>query len=110
MVLEAVYQESLEHELSLRGIPYLTQHPIKLTYKGHALRQSYIPDFICYEKLILEIKAHKHLLDEHRAQLINYLKATSYTLGILINFGSPERLKFERLANSPEYSCYSRYS
>jgi GxxExxY protein len=98
--LEPVYQECLEKELVLQGIPFEAQVPLKLFYKGDPLKQSYIPDFICYGKIILEIKAVKKLTDEHRAQLLNYLKATGLELGFLINFGHHPGIEIERIALS----------
>src|SRR5207302_636075 len=90
--LEAVYQECLEIELSARDIPFVPQGPLTLSYKGNVLKQSYEPDFICYSKIILEIKALSELADGHRAQVHNYLKATGYRLGMLVNFGHYPKL------------------
>lgn len=98
--LEPVYQECLEKELARQDIPFETQVPLKLFYKGDPLKQGYVPDFICYETIILEIKAVKKLTDEHRAQLINYLKATGLKLGFLINFGHHPGIEIERIALS----------
>src|ERR1041385_3802857 len=74
--VEAVYQECLELELGFRSIPHASQSALRLSYKGVELKQRYIPDFLCYGKILLELKAAKHLADEHRAQVLNYLKAT----------------------------------
>jgi len=98
--LEPVYQECLEKELALQRIPFEAQASLKLFYKGAPLKQSYVPDFICYGKIILEIKAVKKLTDEHRAQLLNYLKATGMKLGFLINFGHHPGIEIERIALS----------
>ena len=95
--LEAVYQEALEIELALRGIPFRPQAELGLVYKGRALKQIYQPDFICYEKIILEIKAASDLDDGHRAQVHNYLKATGHRLGLLVNFGHYPRLQYQRI-------------
>ncbi len=84
--LEKVYQESLEKEFLLRGIPYEREKRIFLNYKGDRLKQSYIADFICYDKIIVECKAVAELLDIHKIQLLNYLTATNLRLGFLINF------------------------
>src|SRR3954453_18869329 len=73
--LEAVYQECLEIELGLQDIPFVPQADLSLTYKGRPLKQKYQPDFICFGKIIVEIKAVSQLADEHRAQLHNDLKA-----------------------------------
>jgi len=98
--LEPVYQECLEKELARQDIPFAAQVPLKLFYKGDPLKQGYVPDFICCGKIILEIKAVKKLTDEHRAQLINYLKATGIKLGFLINFGHHPGIEIERIALS----------
>ena len=95
--LEAVYQECLELELGMRGIPFQPQAELELAYKGRNLKQHYYPDFLCFGKIILEIKAVSDLADEHRAQLHNYLKATGCRLGLLVNFGHAGRLQYERI-------------
>jgi len=95
--LEPVYQECLEIELRSQGIPFLAQRPLALNYKGVALRSVYQPDFICYDKIVLEIKAIKEVTDEHRAQVLNYLKATGLTLGLLVNFGHYPKAEIERI-------------
>jgi GxxExxY protein len=96
--LEAVYQECLERELSTRGIPFVAQPDLTLAYKGKPLRQTYKPDFICFGKIILELKAVKETGAEHKAQVINYLKATGIKLGLLINFGTHPKVAIARLA------------
>jgi GxxExxY protein len=85
--LEAVYQECLEREFIKRGIPFIAQPELGLCYKGESLRQTYIPDFICHESIIVELKALAVITGEHRAQVMNYLKATGMRLGLLANFG-----------------------
>jgi GxxExxY protein len=97
--LEDVYQECLEIELCLQGIDFKARHPLKLEYKGRPLQKRYIPDFICFGEIIVEIKAVKEITDEHRAQLQNYLKATGYKLGLLINFGHYPKVQIERIVN-----------
>jgi len=94
-----VYQECLEIEFGLKEISFEAQIPLKLTYKGKALKRCYIPDFIINGQVILEIKAVRELTDEHRAQLQNYLKATGYKLGLLVNFGHYPQIQIERIAN-----------
>ena len=84
--LEAVYQEALEMELVLRGIPFKAQAEIEIKYKGKLLKQTYRADVLCYDKIILELKAVKTLLPEHEAQLQNYLRATGMKVGLLVNF------------------------
>ena len=97
--LEPVYHECLEIEFNLQGIPFLSKPPQTLQYRGRTLVQTFTPDFICYDKIILEIKAVSTLVDEHRAQLLNYLSATGSELGLLSNFGHYPRLEHERLVN-----------
>ena len=94
--LEAVYQECLAKEFGCRNIQYVPQPLLKLKYKGEELSQVYKPDFICYEQVIIEIKAVKEIAPQHRAQIINYLKATGIKLGLLINFGSHPKVQIER--------------
>jgi GxxExxY protein len=95
--LESVYQECLEHEFKTRNIPFLAQPLLELSYKGLTLKQVYRPDFICYNEIIIELKAVSVLLDEHKSQVLNYLKATKLRLGLLINFGHHKLLEYERL-------------
>jgi GxxExxY protein len=95
--LEAVYQECLELEFGLQGIPFQPQVRLALAYKGHGLKQQYIPDFACFGKIILEIKAVSQLNDEHRAQVHNCLRATGYKLGLLVNFGHYPGVEHERI-------------
>lgn len=94
--LEPVYQECLEKELRIQEIPFQAQQELRLEYKGERLNQSYKPDFICYDKIIVELKAVKNLTDEHRAQLMNYLKATKMQLGLLVNFSHYPEAEIER--------------
>ena len=94
---EAVYQECLEIEFEIQGILFVPQTELKLAYKGRQLVQIYRPDFVLYDKIILEIKAVSALADEHRAQLHNYLKATGYRVGLLVNFGHYPKVEHERI-------------
>ncbi len=96
--LESVYQECIEKELKLRGIPFFSQQELKLIYKGEQLQQTYKPDLICYGQIIIELKAVKEILPEHKAQLINYLKSTGMKLGLLVNFGDYPKASITRLA------------
>jgi len=96
--LESVYQECLELELLDQGIPFAAQQKLQLAYKGRPLKQTYEPDFTCFGKVILEIKAVSKLTDEHRAQVQNYLRATGHRLGLLVNFGHYPRVESERIA------------
>jgi GxxExxY protein len=107
--LEAVYQECLSMEFSDQGISFVDQPHLKLKYKTRPLRQAYQPDFLCYDEIVLELKAVDHLADEHRAQTINYLKATGKRLAILVNFGHYPKLEYERFVQEP-HSCDSRDS
>ena len=95
--LEAVYQECLALEFNDQSIPFVEQHELNLRYKTHRLKAVYIPDFICCEKIIVEIKALKELTDIHRAQVHNYPKATRFKLGLLVNFGEHPKVVYERI-------------
>ena len=95
--VEPVYQECLERELTICAIPFRAQVEVVIRYKERELKQKYIPDFMCFEKMIVEIKAVKNLCDEHRAQLHNYLRATGLRLGLLVNFGHYPMLEYERI-------------
>jgi GxxExxY protein len=86
--LEAVYQEALEREFIYQSIPYKREVRLRIKYRGEPLSKEYQADFICFDKIILEIKALPELTTKHEAQVINYLKATGLKLGLLINFGS----------------------
>lgn len=94
--LEAVYQEALEIELQRQGIPYEREKELKIYYDGIELKQTYRTDFVCYDKIIIELKAVSCLDDSHRSQVYNYLRATEFKLGILINFGHSGELEWER--------------
>jgi GxxExxY protein len=95
--LEAVYQECLEIELGIQKIPFASQKTLSIEYKGIPLKNRYIPDFICFDKIILEIKSVVALSDEHKAQVHNYLKATEHKLGLLVNFGHYPKLEYVRI-------------
>ncbi|NOX66398.1 MAG: GxxExxY protein [Chlorobi bacterium] len=94
--LEAVYQEALAIEFEKRSIPFDQEKKLEITYKGQLLSKYYEADFICYDKIIVETKALEELIGKHEAQVLNYLKATGFKLGLLINFGS-ESLDYRRL-------------
>ena len=94
--LEAVYQEALEIELEKRNIPYEKEKELEIYYDGIKLGKKYIADFVCYDKIILELKAQEKLTMEHQYQVLNYLNITQNKLGLLINFGESP-LKFKRL-------------
>ena len=94
--VESVYQEALEMEFQKRKIPYEREKDIDLFYEGALMRVKFRPDFICYGKIIVELKAVQQLDDMNRVQVYNYLKATQYRLGWLLNFGSHDGLEMER--------------
>lgn len=98
--LEPVYQECLEIEFDYLKLPAVAEPPLVIRYRGHELRRTYNPDFICFGKIILEIKAVPDLTDAFRAQVLNYLNATGFELGLLVNFGHHPRLEYERIANT----------
>ncbi|MBL8046672.1 MAG: GxxExxY protein [Anaerolineales bacterium] len=94
---EAVYDEPLRIEFAQRNIPFEAQKRLIVYYKGLTLQKTYIPDFVCYEKIVVEIKALDNLTQREMAQLLNYLKATGLRLGLLINFGSTGKLEWKRV-------------
>ena len=94
--LEAVYQEALAREFKMQEMPYKQQQVIEIMYKGKPLGKKYQPDFVCYNEIIVEIKALSGLTGNEEAQLINYLKATGFEIGLLINFGT-KSLEYKRL-------------
>ncbi len=94
--LEPVYQEALALEFNLRNIPFEKEKSLPISYKGYRLTKKYIADFICYDSIIIELKALSSLTSAHESQVVNYLKATGFKLGLLINFGVSS-LKYKRL-------------
>ena len=97
--LEAVYQEALELEFASAGIPYRREVRLPIYYNGILLKKEYYADFVCYDKIILELKAVSELTKVHKSQVKNYLKASGYQLGILANFGNAS-LETARICNS----------
>ena len=95
--LELVYQEALEKEFLLRGIPFEREKLLTISYKGEKLKQTYKADFVCYGKIIVELKAVSELTDAHRSQVYNYLHATGFQLGIILNFGFANGIERERI-------------
>ena len=95
--LEAAYQEALEIEFARRGIPFVREMPLVIYFTGIPLRTRYDADFFCYDSIIVELKAVSGITDEHRAQVHNYLKASSFRLGLLVNFGKAKELQYERI-------------
>lgn len=94
--LEAVYQEALGLELRELNIPFRKEALLNLEYKGKPLDKKYIADFICYDELIVELKAVDELSSKHTAQVLNYLKATKLKVGLLLNFGAT-KLQYKRV-------------
>lgn len=97
--LESVYQEAMEIELSARNIPFGPQQEMYIQYKGQILNKYYVADFICYDKIVVELKALDQLTGKAQAQVINYLKASDMRVGVLINFGGKGRLEWQRFVN-----------
>ena len=95
--LEVVYQECLELELSTRHIPFSAHPQLNISYCGNRLKQFYVPDFICFDKIIIELKAVKALAAEHMAQVRNYLKATGLKFGFLVNFCHFPGVEYKRI-------------
>ena len=108
--LEPVYQEALAIEFNLQGIPYKKEVKLEITYKGHKLDKEYYADFICYDSIIVELKAVARLVNSHKAQVINYLSAINKNVGLLVNFGESS-LKWQRISSfkakvvRPEQIC-----
>lgn len=95
--LEAVYQECLAIEFAARDVPFQATPQLTVTYKGQKLRQAYVPDFLCFDQIIVELKAASEIAPGHRAQLLNYLRATGLRVGLLVNFRPSGRAQVERL-------------
>lgn len=94
--LEEVYQNALETELELRKIPFAAKKPLHIFYKSHDCGL-YAPDVICYNKIILELKSVESLHDRHQAQLMNYLRATGFRVGLLVNFNAYPKVDIRRI-------------
>ncbi|MEZ4833659.1 MAG: GxxExxY protein [Caldilineaceae bacterium] len=95
--LEAVYLEALARECQARNIPFEPQKPLQIRYKGQLLAKSYIADLVCYDAIIVELKAMEHLTNREQGQVLNYLKASGLRVGLLINFGSIGKLEWQKL-------------
>ena len=100
--LEGVYQEAFYREFDERGIPFRRQVDVPVFYKGKKLQTSYRTDFVCYESIVVELKAISKLGDLELAQVLNYLRATDFHKALLFNFGA-KSLEHRRLVISPEY-------
>ena len=94
--LEPVYQEALEEEFKIQGIPYVREKLLPVMYKGKQLKKEYYADFVCYDDIIVELKAVSVLSKPHKAQVLNYLNAANKEIGLLINFGET-KLKWKRI-------------
>jgi len=94
--LEPVYQEALSIEFEKQTMPFEKEKQLRIKYKDTYLEKFYMADFVCYEKIIVECKALKQLLPEHESQVLNYLNATGFRLGLLLNFGTT-RLEVKRI-------------
>lgn len=94
--LEPVYQEAMEIECASRKIPFVPQQILQVHYKQHILKKEYVADMVCFEKIIVEFKALDRLAGRESSQVINYLKATGYKVGVLMNFGSDTKLEWKR--------------
>lgn len=97
--LEAVYQEAMEIELKESCVPFEAQKRIQIQYKDRTLQKEYVADFLCYDRIIVEIKSIKKITELEEAQLLNYLNATKLPLGLIVNFGAPQ-LEWKRYANT----------
>jgi len=97
---EPIYQECLAIEFEIQGIPFIEQPEIQMEYKGRKLKQFFKPDYICYDKIIVEIKALSGLIDQNKSQILNYLNSTKFELALLINFGHYPKLEYKRFANN----------
>jgi GxxExxY protein len=96
--LEGVYQDALAIEFEHLAIPFRSQPQLILAHRGRELSHRYAPDFICFDQVILELKAVRELAPEHRAQIINYLRASGLKVGLLANFGATPEVRIERFA------------
>ncbi len=108
--LEPVYQECLGIEFEYQRISAIAKPSLTLSYRGRILTQTYEPDYVCFGKIIVELKAVSALIDEHRGQLLNYLHATGFELGLLVNFGHYPKLEYERIAKTQRIKAKSDLS
>ncbi len=106
--LEPIYHDCMEIELGLRRMPFVHEPALALSYKGIPIKHTYSPDFTCWDKIVLELKACEKITEEHVAQVLNYLNATGYQLGLLVNFGHYPKLEYRRIANTRGFREDSR--
>jgi len=104
--LESVYDECLEVEFMNKTIPFKANPKLSLSYKGKKLTDSLMPDFVCYDKIVVQVESVRKLAEVHRARLFNCMKTGDYKLGLLVNFGVPSRLIWERIVATPEGSGF----
>ncbi len=97
---EEIYQESLELELAIRGIPFEAQRPLRIHYKSHELQARYVPDLMVHGAIVVELKAVAAIAPEHEGQLLNYMRVTKSPVGYLINFGPLGKLEWKRFVLS----------
>ena len=97
---EPIYQECLAIEFEIQGISFVEQPKLQLEYKGRTMKNFFKPDFICYNKIIIEIKALPILIAQNKSQTLNYLNATKFELALLVNFGHYPKLEYKRIANN----------
>jgi GxxExxY protein len=95
--LEAVFHEALCIEFTGAGIPFQPEQPLKIRYRDRVLNKTYIADFVCYDKIIVELKCLKKITDIERAQALNYLKVTGFRLALIVNFSPLGNLEIERI-------------
>ena len=98
--LESVYQEALEKEFTIQEIPFVRHQKLNIIFNGEKLKKYFVTDFVCYDKIVLELKAVSFLRQDDERQLLNYLKATSMEVGLLANFGQ-KSLVWKRMINTP---------
>lgn len=103
---EPIYQECLSILCTEKGIPWEREKALSMVFHGHLLKKQYIADFVCYNHIIVELKAVSELNSDHRSQLFNYLRITDSYAGLLINFGDPQRLISERYLYNPLTTDY----
>ena len=99
-LLDEIYQESLEIELMARHIPFVSKQELTVFYKEHQLKKRYIPDFVIAKHIVVELKAVQHLVLEHEAQLLNYMRLTRQPVGYLVNFAPLAKAEWKRLVLS----------
>ena len=98
--LEAIYHDAMKIELSEQNIPFESEKPLTVCYRGQILAHEYFADLICYDRILAKLKAQKEIHDTHLAQVMNYLKASGLALGYVINFGNPEKMQWKRVLMS----------